>query len=139
MGTYALHALPFFLDIESLFVTGFTMFGESAGGADHYSKISKRASTTWHDADLERYIAANVLGHHTCDLIVTEEVAEFMRREGFTATILDGKAGEKRRKPNIGATAAWNAIERLGKWLLTAGYHLRRLAERQVYHRSARR
>lgn len=139
MGTYALHALPFFLSIEKLFVTGFTMFGESEGGSDHHTKKSNRATVTWHDADLERYIAANVLGHHTCELIVTDEVAEFMEREGFKANRLGGKTGEKRRKPNHGATAIWYSMGRLAKLLITTGYHIRRVAEKHIYHQRARR
>ena len=139
MGTYALHALPFLLNIEKLFVTGFTMFGESEGGADHHTKKSNRANVTWHDADLERYIAANVLGHHSCELTVTDEVAEFMEREGFKATRLGGITGEKRRKPNHGTTAMWYALGRVAKLLITTGYHIRRFAEKKLYYRQAKR
>lgn len=139
MGTYALHALPYFLNIEKIFVTGFTMFGESEGGADHHSKKSNRATVTWHDADLERYIAANVLAHHSCELMATDEVGAFMEREGFKANLLNGKPGEKRRRPNTSLTAMWYVMGRIAKILVTAGYHLRRLSEKQVYHQRARR
>lgn len=132
MGTYALIGLPAFLNIKRLFVTGFTMFGESAGGSDHHTKKSSRASLTWHDADLERYIAANVLGHLTCELTVTEEVAAFMRAEGFSARVLNGAEGGRRLKPNRRAAALWYAVGRFAKLLLVTGYHVRRFAEHRV-------
>lgn len=139
MGTYALIGLPAFLNIKRLFVTGFTMFGESAGGADHHTKKSSRASVTWHDADLERYIAANVLGHLACDLTVTEEVAAFMKAEGFSAQVLHGADGGRRIKPNRGTAALWYAVGKLGKLLLGAGYHVRRFAEHRVIAEASRK
>jgi hypothetical protein len=139
MGTYALIGLPAFLNIKRLFVTGFTMFGESSGGSDHHTKKSSRASVTWHDADLERYVAANVLGNFGDGLTATEEVAEFMSREGFSASLLNGAPGAKQLKSNRGFSALWYAFGRVGKLLLTAGYHVRRFAERRAAIRPGRK
>jgi len=139
MGTYALIGLPAFLNIKRLFVTGFTMFGESSGGIDHHTKKSSRASVTWHDADLERYVAANVLGHYGGDLTVTEEVAEFMAKEGFTAKVHDGEKGDKAFKPRRGLAVGWYLLGRIGKLLLTSGYHIRRFAEKRASIRSKRK
>jgi len=139
MGTYALAGLPAFLNIKRLFVTGFTMFGESTGGSDHHTKKTSRASVTWHDADLERYVAANVLGHMACELTVTEEVAAFMQAEGFVAPVLNGSVGVRRFKPNHGTAAVWYAVGRMGKLLLGTGYHIRRFAEQRVIEKTARK
>ena len=139
MGTYALIGLPAFLNIKRLFVTGFTLFGETAGGADHHTKISSRASVTWHDAELERYIVANVLGHLACELTVTEEVAALMRTEGFSAQVLHGAEGPRRLRPNRGTAALWYAVSKFGKLLLGAGYHVRRFAEHRVIVDASRR
>ena len=129
MGTYALHALPYFLNIQSLFVTGFTMFGQSSGGTGHHTKKPSRASMTWHDADLERYVAANTLGNHTCNLTVTPEVAEFMAAEGFDANIRGGESGTRKFKADRGVVGLSYMVGRVGKLLLTSGYHLRRKSE----------
>lgn len=139
MGTYALNALPFFLDVERLFVTGFTMFGESSGGSGHHTKKSTKASVTWHDAKLERYVAANVLGHHTCELTVTEEVAEFMDIEGFSATVLDAADGEKHLKPPKGFNVLWYLVGRISKLFISIGYYLRSFAEKRTTKEKSRR
>ena len=139
MGTYAIHALPYFLNIKKLFVTGFTMFGESSGGSEHYTKKSTRASLTWHDADLERYIAANALAHHTCELVVTDEVAEFVSKEGFSVNVRGDNFGKKFKKLNKRFTPWWHVLERLGKTMITTGYHLRRLAEQRVINDNSRK
>ena len=139
MGTYAIHALPYFLNIKKLFVTGFTMFGESNGGSEHFTKKSTRASLTWHDADLERYIAANALAHHTCELVVTDEVAEFVSKEGFSVNVRGDNSGKKFEKLSKRFTPWWHVLERLGKTLITTGYHLRRIAEQGVINDSSRK
>lgn len=139
MGTYAIHALPYFLNIKKLFVTGFTMFGESSGGSEHYTKKSTRASVTWHDADLERYIAANALAHHTCELVVTDEVAEFVSKEGFSVNVRGDNSGKKFEKLSKRFTPWWHVLERFGKTMITSGYHLRRLAEQRIINDTSRK
>ena len=139
MGTYALNALPYFLNIQRLFVTGFTMFGESTGGAGHHTKVSSRSSVTWHNAELERYVAANALAHHDCELLATDEVAEFMEREGFTAKVKSSERNAAHLQPRRGFLIPWYCLERVGKLLITSGYHVRSFAERRILRKKARR
>jgi hypothetical protein len=132
MGTYALAALPHFLAIEKLFVTGFTMFGAVEGGAHHYCKTSNATSVTWHDAELERQVFAHLLASAPCELKVTEEVARLMHSEGYNPeqqSLTRVDFGLKRKAPVQGLP--WYLLGRVAKGMLKTGYGLRRLAEQR--------
>ena len=132
MGTYSLAGLPHYLSIEKLFVTGFTMFGAVPGGAHHYCKKTNQAAVTWHDADLERQVMANLLGNTDCDLTVTEEVASIMTSEGFSAHLLQvGSEEIATSKQRSGFKPGCYLLGRLSKLMLTLGFILRRVAERR--------
>ena len=113
--------------------------GRQATADRSIAKKSTRASLTWHDADLERYIAANALAHHTCELVVTDEVAEFVSKEGFSVNVRGDNSGKKFEKINKRFTPWWHVLERLGKTMITSGYHLRRLAEQRVINDNSRK
>jgi hypothetical protein len=135
MGTYAMASLPYYLRVERLFVTGFTMFGEVNGGTGHYSKKSDRANSTWHDANLEGRVIGALLGNLECDVTVTSEVARLIENQGYSAKILseDGSKTALTKPKKKKEKWYWYLVGRVAKLCLMAGYSLRSAAERKMY------
>ena len=80
-----------------------------------------------------------MLAHHTCELVVTDEVAEFVSKEGFSVNVRGDNSGGKFEKSSKRFTPWWQVLERLGKTMITGGYHLRRLAEQRVINDTSRK
>ena len=128
MGTYAIASLPYWLSIDRLFVTGFTMFGAVSGGSHHYCKPPARVSETWHDAEVESRVLSQVLSALPCELTVTDEVAQIIESNRDNARRL---AATRSLRPHSSIPWLWYLLERASKGMLTTGYGLRRIAERQ--------
>jgi hypothetical protein len=74
-GTYALYMLLRMFDIQRLFVTGFTMFGATEGGAGKYWNEAMPYAAVAHDLDHEAGVFVSTLAAHQGQLEVTPEVA----------------------------------------------------------------
>lgn len=131
MGTYAIASLPYWLSIEKLFVTGFTMFGSVSGGAMHYCKPPTRVANTWHDAELERTIFGRVLSSLPCEVTTTEEVSK-MRSDCDDSNLMTSKqvTGFDHPVHRYVSSPMLYVAERFSKLLLTLGYLIRRCTEK---------
>ena len=81
-GTYILFTLLRLLNVQRLFVTGFTMFGAVGGGAGKVYKDQRPGVGTFHDIDQEAKIFADVLSKYDGELAMTPEVESLASRYG---------------------------------------------------------
>lgn len=117
-GTYFLLTILRMLNVERLFVTGFTMFGAKGGAAAKYYRDDRPGVGSFHDLDVEAHIFANLLTHCGAELDVTPEVARVLG-EADAGKAVNG-AGTSLRK-RIAGGLAWR--------LMNFGTRLRRFAE----------
>jgi hypothetical protein len=119
-GSYALYTLLRLFTIQRLFVTGFTMFGATEGGAGKYWNEPMPHAASAHDLDHEAGLFVRTLAAHKGELELTPEVAALAAqrdfRSGSTAT-----ARTNRLSKHIAAGLSWR--------FLTLGMVLRRVAE----------
>ncbi len=74
MGTYSLYTFLRLFQFEKIFVTGFTMYGQSlGGGAQYYNKEYKEVGW-FHDFNQEAIIFSQILRQYNGELTMTEEV-----------------------------------------------------------------
>jgi hypothetical protein len=119
-GTYALYMLLRIFDVQRLFVTGFTMFGATEGGAGKYWNEPVPHAAFAHDLDHEVGLFVSTLAAHPGELELTPEVAALAARNGFhpgSATTPRTSRLSKR----IAAGLSWR--------FLGLGMALRRVAE----------
>jgi hypothetical protein len=122
-GTYALYTLLRLFDIQRLFVTGFTMFGATEGGAGKYWNEAMPSAAVAHDLDHEADIFVSTLAAHQGQLEVTPEVAALAAQHGFHTGSVGTAAAIRntRLSKRIAAGLAWR--------FLGLGMALRRAAE----------
>jgi hypothetical protein len=126
-GTYALFTLVRLFCVEKLLVTGFTMFGAVAGGAQKYYPDDRPSVGTFHDLDQESILFARILEKYTGELVVTREIDDLAQRAGIT---LRGK--ELRGSTSVAQKCAQirqRIADGLAWRFLRAGMILRRIAE----------
>lgn len=121
-GTYALYALLRLLNIERLFITGFTMFGAVPGGAGKYWNEAMPHAAVVHDLDYEAQLFVALLAGFTGRLEITSEIAELAARQGVRLRG-DGAPTSRPRRlhKRIAEGLAWR--------VLRSGMALRRVAE----------
>jgi len=120
-GTYALYTLLRLLDLDRLFVTGFTMFGAVPGGAGKYWNEAMPHAAVVHDLDYEAQLFVALLAEFTGRLETTSEIAELGAKHGVQ--LGDGARSSRPRRlhKRIAEGLAWR--------VLRSGMALRRVAE----------
>ncbi len=81
-GSYVLFSLLRLLEIERLFVTGFTMFGAVAGGSGKVYQDARPGVGAFHDIDQEAKIFTDILAEFRGELSVTPEIQTLLDRYG---------------------------------------------------------
>jgi hypothetical protein len=119
-GTYALYTLLRLFEFQRLFVTGFTMFGATEGGAGKYWKEAMPHAAFAHDLDHEAGIFVSTLAAHQGELELTPEVATLAAKYGFAAGSPTASRNSRLTK-RIAAGLSWR--------FLGLGMVLRRIAE----------
>lgn len=79
-GTYFLFMAPRLLEIEKLFVSGFTMFGAVPGGAEKFYRDDRPGVGAFHDLDAEEPLFASILSSFDGELTMTTEVQAIVDR-----------------------------------------------------------
>lgn len=114
LGTYALYTILSLFQLNKLFLTGFTMFGQTAGGGADYF-LSKETVGSYHDLDTEAAVFAEVVRLFSGELHMTPEVESLVNRN--TVKNLDR---------SLIKSTIYNAVSRQ---LLRLGFLLRRKSE----------
>lgn len=125
-GTYALFTLLRLFDVEKLFVTGFTMFGAVAGGADKYYADANLAPAHVHDLDQEASLFAAILERFQGELTATEEVLALARGQGFQ---LAGNGAANGAPRTLRRSLRNRLADGIAWRLLKLGMKLRRIAQ----------
>lgn len=120
-GTYSVYVMLNLFPIESLFLTGFTMFGMSPGGAGKYYKDDRPSLGTYHDLDAEQDVLCDILRRFQGKLTTTPEVAALLAKAGYR----HANGGAASRQPALGKRVAGGLSWRLLRW----GIRLRRYSE----------
>jgi hypothetical protein len=128
-GSYALYFLLNTLHIESLFLTGFTMFGAGPGGSQKYYEPTKhkRSLGTYHDLDQEPRLFCEMLASFKGALQVTEEVSGLLVRLGYR-DLIKGPRVQDGQLPSL--TLSERLRARLAHQLLRWGTRMRRSVEK---------
>jgi len=131
MGLYALGFLPYALNVEKLFISGFTFFGAVEGGSLHYSKKASFAGTLWHDADMEKMVATQILNEFKMDVTLTEEVFQLVKqiRPNIHCLGKNNQFVSKSRVSFVVLGAIGFILYKIAKIFMKIGYLLRRVAE----------
>jgi len=132
MGLYALGFLPYALNVERLFISGFTFFGAVEGGSLHYSKKASFAGALWHDADMEKIVATQILNEFNMDVTVTEEVFQLVKCSKTNIHCLGNDHGQlvySQRLSYVIPEVIGFLLYKISKIIMKVGYVLRRLAE----------
>jgi hypothetical protein len=119
-GTYALYTLLRLFDIQRLFVTGFTMFGATEGGAGKYWNEPVPHAASAHDLDHETGLFVSTLAAHQGEMELTPEVAALAAENGFRPALAASPRSTRLAKRVAGALA-WR--------FLGLGMSLRRVAD----------
>jgi len=120
-GTYILYTLLRMLQIERLFLTGFTMFGAVAGGAGKVYEDGRPGVGTFHDLDEEAKIFAGILQQYCGKLEMTPEVESLVARAGGRRVAADTGAKREAFGRRLANAISWR--------LLGAAMALRRYGE----------
>ena len=122
-GTYALYTLSRLLEIERLFVTGFTMFGAVPGGGGKYWEEAQPHAAVVHDLDHEARLFVALLAGYTGQLETTEEIVQLAAQNGVRlgAGASTGRGRPRPLHKRIAEGLAWR--------VLRSGMALRRVAD----------
>lgn len=124
LGTYTLYTLLKLLPLESLFVTGFTMYGAAGGDSQKYYDPGSRAGS-YHDLDEEARLFSAILASFEGRLEVTPEVADVLRRHGHAGRLEDAADAGGVVAPSL----YYRLLGRLAWRFLRTGFKLRRRFE----------
>ena len=105
-GTYALFTLSRLLDIDRLFVTGFTMFGAVAGGAGKYWDEAVPHAAVVHDLDHEAQLFVALLDGFAGRLETTEEIVQLAAQNGVRLGA-GSRAGRVTRATSLNSPKGW--------------------------------
>lgn len=126
-GTYAIYLLTQILQLERLFVTGFTMFGTAPGGAQKYYGPGDRKAGTYHDLDQEPKLFCAILAAFPGELRVTAEVDALLQRYGVhTQARLGSAVGTPAQRLTVYEQLQAGLARRLLRW----GTRLRHAVEK---------
>jgi Glycosyltransferase family 29 (sialyltransferase) len=122
-GTYALYTLSRVLDIERLFVTGFTMFGAVPGGGGKYWDEPMPHAAVVHDLDHEARLFVALLAGFTGQLETTDEIVQLAAQNGVRLGVAAarGRGRPRALHKRIAEGLAWR--------VLRSGMALRRVAD----------
>lgn len=130
LGTYTLYIMPKLLQVERLFVTGFTMYGAAGGSFQKYYGDGARSVGSYHDLDEEAQLFSAMLASFRGALRVTPEVEALLKAQGHA----------KQLQGTVTAAAApdtpslyYRLLGRLAWQLLKMGFKLRRRFERHTW------
>jgi hypothetical protein len=130
LGTYTLYIIPRLLQVERLFVTGFTMYGATGGSFQKYYGDGARSVGSYHDLDEEAQLFCAMLAAFPGELQVTAEVAALLKAQGHARRlpeIVNGAVGPA--SPSV----YYRLLGRLAWQLLKMGFKLRRRFERGTW------
>jgi len=94
-GLYALHILTRMLELEEMYLTGFTLFGLVAGGHHKFDHSpGEKWKGSWHDGDDEQRVMVRILEQFPGRIDASPETRELLTAGGFTRWL---EPGEPRR------------------------------------------
>jgi Glycosyltransferase family 29 (sialyltransferase) len=126
-GTYFLMTLLRMLDVEKLFITGFTMFGATGGASTKYYADNRPGVGVYHDLDVEAEVFASLLTTSDLACEMTADVAQVVNAVRPTANV-GGDLSTHSDRGNV--TALRRRVAGSLAWRIVGlGIRLRRYAE----------